>query len=122
MHNTILENMKKLEAIDGSASPMATPLQSGLPPCEADLMYIASYGDKYSPHIEVARKISQRDKADALEEECEEKDYICDMFREDSMWSLPYCYTDFPGYQLEKSYYIKRISKFFACCKKEGGM
>ena len=112
--------VKQLEATDGLASP--TKSHTGLPRCEADLMYIASYGDEYPQYVKVASKISQRDKAGAMEEQCEERDSVCDIFREDSMWNLPYCYTDFPGCQCEKAYYKKRICKFFACCKKEGGM
>ena len=86
--------------------------------CQKELMYIASYGHEYPEYVKVAAKMPHT----SIEEQCEERDTVCDMFRDDNEWSISYCYTDFPGSQQGKSYYKERIRKFFASCKKEGGM
>ena len=93
-----------------------------LPSVDHDVMIISSYGEVYPPNVSVARKLVPRDSTTSrLILAQQEYDCILDLYKQDSVGHITYCYADYGSLQASKGYYLDRTKKLLMECKREAG-
>ena len=108
---------------EDSAAVLYTPTWRNLSPacCSYDLLVIGSFGEVSDTQIiHVAHKVVLNDHQDRFNQwTTKETDLIRDMHKK-----VPYCkhvlvYSDLPGTEHSKDYYLEKIRTFFIDCKQD---
>ena len=88
-----------------------------------EVMIISSFGDQTFSDAVVVDKPQDNSTSDKsrLELARQELDTLQDLYWKSETSSLAYVYTDFPGTQFSKEYYMDRMKQFMLKCR-EGGM
>ena len=86
-------------------------------------MIISSFGNQTFPDAVVVDKPQDNSTSDKsrLELARQELDTLQDLYWKADTNTLAYVYTDFPGAQFSKEYYMDRMKQFMLKCR-EGGM